>query len=212
MSARVLGTSRLRLRLGPDQDTLICGVTASTYELDFYLPEGTLPFGSFLSGLAAIPTLFLPSSTLTMFHFPPNYGVAITSVSGSETQTQEALRVLDTDGTLLGARNVAVGGTLYDVAFLDGTCADVYGDCAPGSTPSMVNTEAEADAAIYALLEQAFVAPSSWRGVFPVRCGARRRIRACPVAPGRLERVAHQTLPGQRPARATIAYGSDPGS
>ena len=30
-------------------------------------------------------------------------------------------------GVLTGARNVRVGGTLYNVTFVDGTCIDVFG-------------------------------------------------------------------------------------
>ena len=32
-------------------------------------------------------------------------------------------------GVLTGAHNVQVGGTLYDVMFVDGTCVDVFGGC-----------------------------------------------------------------------------------
>ncbi len=163
LGASTFGTSsdtiRLQINLGPDPDTLICGVPASTYRLDFYLIDEQ-PFNlNFVDNLTSLPTRFQPNSVLTMFHNPPNYSVAITNVSVSETETPEAQRIVDSDGTLLGARNVQVGTTVYDVAFVEGTCADVYGNCAPGSTPSIIDSEAQADAAIYALLEQVFVAP-----------------------------------------------------
>ena len=38
-------------------------------------------------------------------------------------------RLVDGMGNLLGARNVIVNGVRYDVEFVDGKCADVYGIC-----------------------------------------------------------------------------------
>jgi hypothetical protein len=56
---------------------------------------------------------------------------------------------------LLGAKNVEVGGTLYDVYFDDGTCADVYGiDC---TVPYDVLSFADAEARAMALLDQVLI-------------------------------------------------------
>ena len=63
-------------------------------------------------------------------------------------------------GVLTGAHNVQVGGTLYDVTFVDGTCNDVFGGCDSVSDFDFA-TDADADAAATALLGQVFVdAPS----------------------------------------------------
>jgi hypothetical protein len=63
-------------------------------------------------------------------------------------------------GVLTGAQNVHVGGTLYDVTFVDGTCTDVFGGCDSVSDFNFA-TFADAAAAANALLGQVFVdAPS----------------------------------------------------
>jgi len=57
-------------------------------------------------------------------------------------------------GELIGARNVQVGSDLYDVVFVEGTCAGVFASCATMSTDSFLFTTAtEAEAAAQALLE-----------------------------------------------------------
>lgn len=59
--------------------------------------------------------------------------------------------VLDVQGSILmGASGVDVGGTLYDVEFVDGTCADVFGSCVDSSF--QFHTSADATAASNALL------------------------------------------------------------
>ena len=56
-------------------------------------------------------------------------------------------------GVLNGAFNVNVGGTLYDVAFVEGTCVAVYDGCDdPSDFP--FQTEADATLAANALLDQ----------------------------------------------------------
>lgn len=56
-------------------------------------------------------------------------------------------------GQLVGASNVDVGGSLFDVAFEDGTCPALY----PNSCTTFVfSTEADATAASQALLDQVF--------------------------------------------------------
>ncbi len=59
-------------------------------------------------------------------------------------------------GVLTGAQNVRVGGTLYDVMFVDGTCIDVFGGCDTGSDFKFATFE-DAAAAANALLGQVFV-------------------------------------------------------
>jgi hypothetical protein len=56
-------------------------------------------------------------------------------------------------GELKGAFNVNVGGTLYDVEFVEGTCIDVYGGCDDGSD-FRFTTVADATLAANALLDQ----------------------------------------------------------
>ena len=68
--------------------------------------------------------------------------------------------LVNAKGVLTGAQNVQVGGTLYDVSFVDGTCTDVFGGCDSVSDFAF-STFADAAAAANALLEQVFVdAPS----------------------------------------------------
>ena len=59
-------------------------------------------------------------------------------------------------GQLMGASGVDVGGTLYDVQFLDGTCIDLYNGCDQVSDFTF-QTEAAAGLAAQALLDQVFL-------------------------------------------------------
>ena len=56
-------------------------------------------------------------------------------------------------GQLMGASNVLVDGSLYDVQFLDGTCIDLYNGCDEVSDFTF-QTEASATLASQALLDQ----------------------------------------------------------
>jgi hypothetical protein len=59
-------------------------------------------------------------------------------------------------GRLLGASSVNVGGTLYDVQFVDGTCAALFAGCdEPADFP--FTTSPDAAAAAQALLDQVFL-------------------------------------------------------
>jgi hypothetical protein len=49
-------------------------------------------------------------------------GLSVSSVNA-------AILNVDGDGNLLGASGVDVGGELYDVEFLDGTCVDLFDGC-----------------------------------------------------------------------------------
>ena len=50
--------------------------------------------------------------------------VLILMASGAQAATLNVL-----GGQLMGASGVDVGGSLYDVQFLDGTCIDLYSGC-----------------------------------------------------------------------------------
>jgi hypothetical protein len=78
---------------------------------------------------------------------------ALTILLGSSAQA--ASITLDANGILLGAKNVIVNGTPYDVEFLDGTCADVFGAC--DSAIFTFTTESDAQAASNALFDQVFL-------------------------------------------------------
>ena len=58
--------------------------------------------------------------------------------------------------TLTGATGVNVNGTLYDVTFLDGTCASVFAGCDDNSDFA-INNLTDATAAAQALLDQVFI-------------------------------------------------------
>jgi hypothetical protein len=64
--------------------------------------------------------------------------------------------LVNASGVLTGAHNVYVGGTLYDVTFVDGTCTSVFGGCDSLSDFDFA-TFADAAAAANALLGQVFV-------------------------------------------------------
>lgn len=59
-------------------------------------------------------------------------------------------------GELLGASGVDVGGNLYDVEFLDGTCIDLFNGCDSVSDFTFT-TMSDAFAAAQALLDQVFI-------------------------------------------------------
>ena len=59
-------------------------------------------------------------------------------------------------GQLLGATGVNVGGTLYDVSFVDGTCIDVFSGC-DATSDFTFNSQSQAVAASQALLDQVFI-------------------------------------------------------
>ncbi|MDP6343056.1 MAG: PEP-CTERM sorting domain-containing protein [Alphaproteobacteria bacterium] len=59
-------------------------------------------------------------------------------------------------GELIGATDVDVGGTLYDVAFVEGSCIDEFGGC-DEPTDFAFTTLADATLAAQALLDQVFV-------------------------------------------------------
>ncbi len=71
--------------------------------------------------------------------------------SGNAAYASPILQV-DVNGKLTGATGVDVGGTLYNMECVDGTCAQVFGTCAVSSFA--FSNQANALAASQALLDQ----------------------------------------------------------
>ncbi len=71
--------------------------------------------------------------------------------------SQAATLIVDgATGELLGAEDVDVGGVLYDVDFLDGTCTALFNGC-DGSDDFAFTTQVAAQAAATALQSQVFI-------------------------------------------------------
>lgn len=72
--------------------------------------------------------------------------------------------ILDVNGSgiLTGAQNVDVNGTLYDVQFVDGTCAALFGGCTSASNFAF-NSFADAQAAAQALGAQVLINQGSYQ-------------------------------------------------
>ena len=86
------------------------------------------------------------------------WGIIVTGFLWLSTLGHAATLQIDGTGRLTGATGVDVGGTLYDVVFLDGTCAGLFSGCdAPADFP--FPTEAGALSAAQALLDQVFIGP-----------------------------------------------------
>ena len=83
------------------------------------------------------------------------FGVGSLGLAASPAR---AMAILDVDGNgqLLGAKNVDVLGTLYDVRFVEGTCIALFSGCDEASDFDFT-TEATATAAAQALLDQVFI-------------------------------------------------------
>lgn len=75
-----------------------------------------------------------------------------TPVPGSGVNAEWTVR----GGQLVGALDVNVGGTLYDVAFLDGTCLELFDGC-DSPTDFTFLSQPDAEAAAQALLNQVFI-------------------------------------------------------
>ncbi len=78
--------------------------------------------------------------------------VAVCSVS-----TAGAVTLTINGGQLYGATGVNVGGTLYDVEFLDGSCVNLFGGCK--ASEFTFQTPDTALSAANALLNQVFLGP-----------------------------------------------------
>jgi PEP-CTERM motif len=92
---------------------------------------------------------FLIATLIAFFALGPNArATAILDVNGS--------------GILTGAQNVNVNGTLYDVQFVDGTCAGVFGGCTSASDFAF-NSFSDALAAAQALGAQVLIDQGSYQ-------------------------------------------------
>ena len=74
-------------------------------------------------------------------------GLTVTSAQASP------ILIVNGSGILTGATGVNVGGTLYDVEFVDGTCVALFTGCDQPSDFTFT-TAADADVASQALLDQ----------------------------------------------------------
>ena len=78
-------------------------------------------------------------------------GIAAIGLSLATASATPVLNVVG--GQLTGAQNVDVGGTPFDVTFVDGTCVALFNGC-DQNTDFAFNTPAAAQAAGQALLDQ----------------------------------------------------------
>lgn len=83
-------------------------------------------------------------------------GAVACFVAGMGASDASAADLVVRGGQLVGATDVNVSGTLYDVAFLDGSCSDLFGLCDTLSDFTF-QTEAAALAASVALITQVFL-------------------------------------------------------
>lgn len=76
-------------------------------------------------------------------------------IAFSATPAAAAVLLVNGNGQLTGATGVDVNGTLFDVSFIGGECADAFGVC--DESAFAFNTEMDALAAGQALLDQVFL-------------------------------------------------------
>lgn len=76
-------------------------------------------------------------------------------LSMATTQAQAAPVLNIVGGKLAGASNVQVGGSLYDVSFVEGSCNSLFGGC--DASQFAFRSEAAARLAAAALLDQVFI-------------------------------------------------------
>jgi len=77
-------------------------------------------------------------------------------IAFSATPAAAAVLLVNGSGQLTGATGVDVGGTLYDVTFVDGTCAALFDGCNEISDFDF-SDQATAEAAGQALFDQVFI-------------------------------------------------------
>jgi hypothetical protein len=82
--------------------------------------------------------------------------LAALALAGGAATAQGAPVLQVSNGVLTGATGVDVGGTLYDVEFRDGTCADLFSGC-DEAADFVFQTLSAATAASNALLSQVLV-------------------------------------------------------
>jgi hypothetical protein len=77
-------------------------------------------------------------------------------IMSAVSTAQATLMLIVNNGILMGARDVLVGDTLYDVDFLDGTCIEFYSGC-DDSSDFIFNTIESATLAAIALRDTVFL-------------------------------------------------------
>jgi hypothetical protein len=80
---------------------------------------------------------------------------ALSLLVGPGAATATPILLIDGSGKLTGAQNIVIGSSLYDVTFVDTTCAAAFGGCTNSSLFDFTNVP-DADAAATALLNQVF--------------------------------------------------------
>jgi hypothetical protein len=81
--------------------------------------------------------------------------LAVLLVFGATGSTAATLNI-DVNGKLVGASGVNVGGTLYSVQFMEGTCISLFSGC-DSTTDFTFQTQADAVGAVQSLLDQVFI-------------------------------------------------------
>jgi hypothetical protein len=82
-------------------------------------------------------------------------GLAAAATVSFAPAVQATTLIVNGTGQLTGAMGVAIGGSLYDVSFVEGTCAGLFGGCT-SSANFTFQSLADATAASTALLTQVF--------------------------------------------------------
>ena len=91
-----------------------------------------------------------------MFKIAASIAIAGVAWSVSAADAQAATLNVNTDGLLVGAYDVDVGGVLYDVDFIDGICEEIFDGCDDNSDFTFNNLIAN-ELARTALIEQVFI-------------------------------------------------------
>lgn len=78
-------------------------------------------------------------------------------LAASASATPAATLIVDGNGILTGATGVDVAGTLYDVAFLVGSCASVFSGCDSTSDFAFNGNSSTAAIAAQSLIDQVFL-------------------------------------------------------
>jgi hypothetical protein len=84
------------------------------------------------------------------------FGLSVAAAALSFSSPSSAADPIVSSGTLTGATNVNVNGTLYNVEFVDGTCVGLFGGCDSASDFTF-QSSSDAQAAAQALLDQVFL-------------------------------------------------------
>ena len=87
---------------------------------------------------------------------PKLLGLLAVGLMGGPMAAQAVTLQINGDGILTGAADVNVGGVLYDVQFLDGSCISLFAGCDNASDDFAFTNETDAVIAAQALLDQVF--------------------------------------------------------